>query len=405
MKVCILGDPRSPNLNDLICSVFADDDVFIVSSIASNKHRTHRLSSCFCGNSLFAKLNYSGKRHNHALKSLMMPLLYSRRFSLLVYYLLYWFKLLELPFLAFQCKRIIQSERPHVVLAYRTQLEGYMAALAAPGSYILFTQGSDLTFFGLRDPFHFLLTCFTVSKSAAIITDCSRDLGLILHKFLKVGRPSLIAIGNGGVSFRASDRPLSQSSRPLSMLCIRPPAPYIDYETLFRAIALVLSRGRCPSFSFSLIAQPHFHDQIKSLALQCGLDHSCIQILPFMSKAEYRDLLLSSDIAISPSTTDGIPVSLVEAMNYGCFPVAATLDSLKDIIVDGVNGFLYPQYDYVELSFLLDRVLQSSEVRSMASTYSASEVLPFLCRDYVSPRIRDFILKHSQSISLRPTID
>lgn len=46
------------------------------------------------------------------------------------------------------------------------------------------------------------------------------------------------------------------------------------------------------------------------------------------------------------SSREGFPMTLVEAMSYGCVPVVfSSFGSVFDIITDGVNGFLAPAFD------------------------------------------------------------
>jgi glycosyltransferase involved in cell wall biosynthesis len=40
------------------------------------------------------------------------------------------------------------------------------------------------------------------------------------------------------------------------------------------------------------------------------------------------------------STYDGIPISLIEAMSFGCVPICTAVGGIKELIIDGVTGFL-----------------------------------------------------------------
>ena len=68
----------------------------------------------------------------------------------------------------------------------------------------------------------------------------------------------------------------------------------------------------------------------------------------------YPDLYNNIDIFISPSTLEGGPVPVLEAMLSNCFPIASKTGFCPDIISDGKNGFLFDiDADYTEVIRLI----------------------------------------------------
>ena len=68
----------------------------------------------------------------------------------------------------------------------------------------------------------------------------------------------------------------------------------------------------------------------------------------------YPDLYNNIDISISPSTLEGGPVPVLEAMLSNCFPIASKTGFCPDIISDGKNGFLFDiDEDYTEVIRLI----------------------------------------------------
>ena len=47
------------------------------------------------------------------------------------------------------------------------------------------------------------------------------------------------------------------------------------------------------------------------------------------------------DVFVSPSTLEGGPVPVLEAMLSNCFPIASKTGFCPDVISDGDNGFLF----------------------------------------------------------------
>lgn len=394
MRYAFLGDPRSSNLNDFISSILnKGDSYFIVSPFFSNSPNCYQVFSLFSRNSSYSKTSTStlSSSANNIL-ALILCSLHSRWFSLFAYRFLYFLRICELPLYAIQCAYILSRENYDLVIAYRTQVEGYVASLVVPGNYILFTQGSDFIFWALKDPLHYLLTKFTLKMSRGVFVDCTRDLSYALNFTKKQKKNFLVIPGNGGFNFSCDVSDVFRD-KDLSIICIRPPAPYIDHLTLFKALALLKFRLGVPDFKFYVVAQFSFHSQLEEQALSVGLDKTDLSIIPLQSKSEFLDLLRKCAIAISPSNSDGIPVSILEAISSGCFPIAENLSSLNDVIVHGKNGFLYPAGDHISLAFYILRSLLDPDLRFKAFGYTNDFILPAFVRKLVSQKVQYFINK------------
>ena len=400
MKICIIGDPRSPNLRELVNSLFTDSDtVILVSQFSSPSIKSCRLNSIFGTASIFSKSLPGGNVEpaRGFISYLLRKLPISSAATSIAYILQQWLRILELPLQIYQVKKILRQHTPDIVLAYRTQVEGYLGAFAAPCRFLLFTQGSDFEYFALRDPLHFFLTRYALNMSCGVIVDASRDLFNIHRVSPACNQPRLISLGNGGISLPSISKE-TLYSRSLSILCIRPPAPYIDHLTLFKAIHILRSRCGVPAFTFSLIAQPDFHDQLSAQSARAGLNPQDITFIPFLEKDDYHQLLSVASIVVSPSKTDGIPISLIEAMAFGCFPVASDILSVHDIILNGINGLVYTPGDSLGLSSVLFRALIDAELRSQAFSYSRRFILNGYSKGVVTPLLRSFMESQSSSI-------
>jgi glycosyltransferase involved in cell wall biosynthesis len=82
------------------------------------------------------------------------------------------------------------------------------------------------------------------------------------------------------------------------------------------------------------------------------------------------ELFRSSAIAVSPSIHDGTPNTLLEAMACGCFPVAGDLESLREWIDPGVNGFLIDPSDPSALAEAIISALEKPDLRQKAEKYN-----------------------------------
>jgi glycosyltransferase involved in cell wall biosynthesis len=60
----------------------------------------------------------------------------------------------------------------------------------------------------------------------------------------------------------------------------------------------------------------------------------------FGAQQNVADWYLNSDAFCLSSRAEGMPISLIEALGCGCTPVCTPVGGIKNIITDGVNGFL-----------------------------------------------------------------
>jgi glycosyltransferase involved in cell wall biosynthesis len=65
-----------------------------------------------------------------------------------------------------------------------------------------------------------------------------------------------------------------------------------------------------------------------------------VNLLPALPRAELPALFQHCAVVVSPTTHDGTPNTLLEALACGCFPVAGDLESIREWIEPGRNGLL-----------------------------------------------------------------
>jgi glycosyltransferase involved in cell wall biosynthesis len=78
------------------------------------------------------------------------------------------------------------------------------------------------------------------------------------------------------------------------------------------------------------------------------------------------ELFRRCQVAVSPSTHDGTPNTLLEAMACGCTPVAGDIESLREWINPGENGLLVDPRDPRLLAEAILRALRDPGLRLRA---------------------------------------
>jgi glycosyltransferase involved in cell wall biosynthesis len=78
-------------------------------------------------------------------------------------------------------------------------------------------------------------------------------------------------------------------------------------------------------------------------------------------------LLAAADIFAMTSLWEGLPRSLVEALATGLPVVCYDADGVRDILRDGVNGFLVKRGDTAAMAERLSRLIRDRELRRRLS--------------------------------------
>jgi len=231
-------------------------------------------------------------------------------------------------------RSIIERIQPDLVHALRIPYEG-MTAAAAGLDMPLVTSiwGNDFTLHARSSPLMAYWTRRAVQSCQALHTDCRRDLRIAHRWGFPDSKPGLVIPGNGGINSQIFHPPAELVDAPV-VLNPRGFRGYVRNDTFFKAIPLVLKQR--PDVRFicsSMDGDPQAEAWIRKLDIR-----RAVELLPPRLHAEMGDLFRSTAVMVSPSTHDGTPNSLLEAMACGCFPIVGDVESLWEWITPGSNG-------------------------------------------------------------------
>jgi len=130
-------------------------------------------------------------------------------------------------------------------------------------------------------------------------------------------------------------------------------------DTLLRASAEVVKRE--PSTSYILIGGGSLKNYLEELSDRLGISRN-IRILDYSSEVD--EILASSTIAVLPSIYEPFGLAAAEALAAGKPVIASRVGGLKEIVFDGVNGFLFTPGDHRELADKILKLLRDRSIRS-----------------------------------------
>lgn len=206
-------------------------------------------------------------------------------------------------------------------------------------------------------------------RHADIIACVSKRSRESLYKFIPketsvrivphiVDDPAAAAAGNG------SNRDMDGSS-PVRLTCVARLQQEKGGVSLVRAMRRVADR--LPETRLALAGDGPDREALRELAASLGLEENII----FRGRFAPRDLPLlmeETDIVVLPSLTEGLPLTLLEAMAFAKPIVATRVGGIPELIRHGENGLLVEPGDEEALA---DALLRLAGDRSMRERFGA----------------------------------
>lgn len=277
---------------------------------------------------------------------------------------LYWI------WLFFAVIRAIKRFRISIVHCHGTK-EAFFAGLAAKllRRPVVYTVEGDPLFemslspekYGLLDRFSLKVFWFLGLRLADVVVGCSRWMAMHLKRYGVKALHVHNAIDYERFSSAASKS--RERDAPI-IISVARFERVKGLDTLVRAAAEVV-KSRSDA-KFILIGGGSLRDDLEALATRLGIGKH-IELLDY--SPEVDKILASSTIAVLPSIYEPFGMAAAEALAAGKPVIASRIGGLREIVIDGVNGFLFTPGDHRELADKILRLLEDRDLRlRMAET-------------------------------------
>ncbi len=275
-----------------------------------------------------------------------------------------------------QLRAVIDQVKPNLVHAMRIPYEGMLTAAARPPMpLVISVWGNDFTLHARSNPFMAAATRSAMRRADALHSDTRRDLRLAQTYGFSSERPSLIAPGNGGIRSEIFYPLPDDADEGITVARLRVINPrglraYVRNDVFFQAIPKVLIqrpevRFYCPSME----GEPEAQRWVERLRIG-----DYVSLMPKLSPRALADSYHSAQVMVSPSTHDGTPNSLLEAMACSAFPICGDLESIREWITHGENGLLVDPTNPKSLADAIVWALKDSRMRKRAAKINAQIV-------------------------------
>lgn len=294
----------------------------------------------------------------------------------------HWLGPFSIPAAGRQIHDLVKHLQPDLVHAMRIPYEGMAATAgmeAIEGTPLLVSVwGNDFTLHARSSPWMAAWTRRAMHRASALHSDCLRDVRLARQWGLGPERSVFVGPGNGGIDvsmFKPAEsgdqHSVFSDQKEDWVINPRGVRAYVRNDTFFKAIPLVLKKRPATRFvCLGMKGSDLAEDWVQKLGIASQVD-----LLPTLTRAELPDLFRRCQVVVSPTTHDGTPNTLLEAMACGCFPVAGDLESIREWIEDGRNGLLVDPGNPEELAMGIISGLEDEALRRRSRDENLNKIL------------------------------
>ncbi len=147
--------------------------------------------------------------------------------------------------------------------------------------------------------------------------------------------------------------------------------PIKDVPTLLRGLAGI--DKTYPAWRLSICGRGADETKLIEITKELGIE-SKIDFLGWVDEKQKKRVLDRTDIFVMASLSEGMPNSLVEAMNYGIPIIATDVGGIPTLVQDGKNGLLFKPGNVDQLTDCLKKMISDKESRLVMSEANVNRI-------------------------------
>ncbi len=256
-------------------------------------------------------------------------------------------------------KRLLGEIRPDLVHAGPVQTCGFMTALTGYRPFLLMSWGSDILVEPYQNGVNRLITKYTIDRADMIVCDCLTVRDKITR--LASYNPEMISVFPWGVELdrfypRESGAELRRKlgwEKNRVIISTRSLEPLYGIDTLLEAANKVIKKRA--DVRFLMVGDGSLRPYAQEFITRHNIGHA-VSLAGRVDNDLLADYLSAADIYVSTAYSDGTSVSLLEAMACKLPVIVTDIQSNREWVQPGVNGWLAPPGDVDVLS---QRIIQA----------------------------------------------
>jgi glycosyltransferase involved in cell wall biosynthesis len=225
---------------------------------------------------------------------------------------------------------------------------------------------------------------WTFEQPPDVIITCARTLAEFVRQTLPERcreQQRIISVPNAvdlewffpGDKAVAKQRVGAPHSIPL-VLMVANLAPHKGQETAIRATAVLKRAGVDIVCWLAGVERQGGEGYTTRLQVLCNELKVADRIQFLGQRDDVSDLLRAADIFVLPSTSEGLPLSVLEAQATKVPVLAAPTAGIPEVIIDGKTGFLIPAQDIVGYAQRIESLLRHPEISHRVTEQAYTQV-------------------------------
>jgi glycosyltransferase involved in cell wall biosynthesis len=227
---------------------------------------------------------------------------------------------------------------------------GYFASLVAMVAARLLGIGFSMTLHGSDLLLHEAYLDLKLSQCLFCVTISDFNRNYLLCRYPQIAAAKILVQRMGVDCTTATAEPLTprQPHSRLSLLAVGRLHPVKDHDFLVHACRLLKDRGG--DFCCAIAGDGPERQRLQRLTYELHLEKE-VHLLGHVQHEHLEALYRQADLVVLTSQSEGIPLTLMEAMSFAKPVLAPAITGIPELVADGKNGFLYraaSMSDFVE---------------------------------------------------------
>lgn len=258
----------------------------------------------------------------------------------------------------FYLKRCVREFRPDIVHAHYATSYGLLGVLSGFHPLIISLWGSDAYLFPKVSPIHRWLLEYNFSKADYILST-SHCMAREVSKYTA----KKITVTPFGVDENRF-APLAEKStcKELVIGTVKELSAIYGIDTLIDAFAMVVAENPHLNMRLVIAGDGAERQNLEKQAKELGVEEK-VTFLGRIPNNEVAEFLAHTDVyaALSRSDSESFGVAVVEAMSCGVPVVVSDADGFKEVVPDGIAGFVVGRNDATSAAARISYLLNNNE--------------------------------------------
>jgi len=250
----------------------------------------------------------------------------------------------------FAIKKIVDKIKPHYVNAHYISSYGLLAALvkrATPSLKLIQSAwGTDILVTPFENKIKFYVAKFALSQANLITSDSF----FMSDKIEEIYKKVPIETFAFGLEKRDEDADIAKNENLI--FSNRALSENYNIEKIIKWFAQL----RNDKMRLIIANDGDMRQDLEALAVRLNISKQ-VEFVGFLSASQQKDIYKKANYYISIPSSDSTSVSLLEAMQYGCYPILSNLPANREWVIDGCNGsFFRDDLDLIANEFAIQKI-------------------------------------------------